>query len=93
MSFSSWLSAGIAADLKSANSWTIRGCSTAEAERSLVRSGYSPADAQRLARALDQRHAESSRDHMRRIFTNVPAIYGFSKLAPLGPAAPLRSTP
>ena len=60
---------------------------TAEAERSLVRSGYSPADAQRLARALDQRHAESSRDHMRRIFTNVPAIYGFSKLAPLGPAA------
>jgi len=60
---------------------------TGEAERSLVRSGYSPPDAQRLARALDRRHAESSRDHMRRIFVNVPAIYGFSKLAPLGPTA------
>jgi hypothetical protein len=60
---------------------------TAEAERSLIRSGYSPAEAQRLARALDRRHSESSRDHMRRIFANVPAIYGFSKLAPLGPTA------
>ena len=60
---------------------------TAEAERSFIRSGYSAADAQRLARALDQQHAESSRDHMRRIFTNVPAIYGFSRLAPLGPTA------
>jgi hypothetical protein len=60
---------------------------TAEAERSFLRSGYSPADAQQLARALDRRHAESSRDHMRRIFTSVPAIYGFSRLAPLGPTA------
>jgi hypothetical protein len=58
---------------------------TAEAERSLVRSGMPAADASRVARALDERHAESSRDHMRRIFTNVPAIYGFTKLAPLGP--------
>jgi len=60
---------------------------TAEAARSLVRSGMSPADASRVARGLDSRHAESSRDHMRRIFTNVPAIYGFTKLAPLGPTA------
>ncbi len=60
---------------------------SAEAERSLIRSGHLPADAQRLARALDRRHAESSRDHMRRIFMNVPAIYGFSRLAPLGPTA------
>jgi hypothetical protein len=45
------------------------------------------ADASRVARALDERHGESSRDHMRRIFTNVPAIYGFTKLAPLGPTA------
>jgi hypothetical protein len=60
---------------------------TAEAERSLVRSGMSMADAARVARALDYQHAESSRDHMRRIFTNVPAIYGFTKLAPLGPTA------
>ena len=60
---------------------------SAEAERSLMRSGYAPADAQRLTRVLNRRHAESSRDHMRRIFTNVPAIYGFSRLAPLGPTA------
>ena len=60
---------------------------SAEAERSLMRAGYSLADAQRLTRALDRRHGESSRDHMRRIFPNVPAIYGFSRLAPLGPTA------
>jgi hypothetical protein len=60
---------------------------TPEAERSLVRSGYSRADATRLARTLDQRHGESNRDHMRRIFVNVPVIYGFSAHAPLGPAA------
>jgi hypothetical protein len=60
---------------------------TPEAVRSLVRSGHSPADAEQLARALDQRHGESSRDRMRRIFANVPIIYGFSKLAPLGPTA------
>ena len=58
-----------------------------EAERSLLRAGHSPADAQRLARALDQRHGESNRDHMRRIFMNVPVIYGFSSRAPLGPSA------
>ena len=60
---------------------------SAEAERSLVRSGHSKAEAERLARGLDQRHGESNRDHMRRIFTNVPVIYGFSSRAPLGPAA------
>ena len=46
-----------------------------------------PAEAERLARTLDQRHGESSRDRMRRIFMNVPVIYGFSSVAPLGPAA------
>ncbi len=60
---------------------------TSDVEGSLVRSGHSPADAQRLARALDQRHGESIRDQMRRIFMNVPVIYGFSSLAPLGPTA------
>lgn len=60
---------------------------SSEAERSLVRSGHSQAEAERLARTLDQRHGESSRDRMRRIFMNVPVIYGFSRLAPLGPAA------
>jgi hypothetical protein len=58
-----------------------------EVVRSLVRSGHSQAEAERLARALDQRHGESSRDRMRRIFMNVPVIYGFSSRAPLGPTA------
>ena len=60
---------------------------SAEIERSLVRSGHSPADAERLARVLGMRHGESSRDRMRLIFRNVPAIYGFSSVAPVGPAA------
>jgi hypothetical protein len=60
---------------------------SSEVGRSLVRAGHSPADAQRLARSLDQLHGESSRDRMRRIFTNVPVIYGFSSVAPLGPSA------
>jgi hypothetical protein len=73
------------------------GCNTLNAEavtsmssevgRSLVRAGNSHAAAERLARTLDQRHGESSRDRMRRIFMNVPVIYGFSSVAPLGPAA------
>lgn len=32
-------------------------------------------------------HGESSRSRMRRIFNNVPAIYGFSSSAPVGPTA------
>jgi hypothetical protein len=60
---------------------------SAEVGRSLIRAGHSPADARRLTRTLDELHAESSRDRMRRIFTNVPAIYGFSSVAPLGPHA------
>ncbi len=60
---------------------------TPEVERSLLRSGHAPAEAESLARAIDRRHGESSRDHMRRIFVDVPVIYGFSALAPLGPAA------
>ena len=73
------------------------GCNTLNAEpvtstspevgRSLVRAGQSQAEAERTARALDQRHGESNRDHMRRIFMNVPVIYGFSSRAPLGPSA------
>jgi hypothetical protein len=58
-----------------------------EIERSLIRSGHSPAEAEQLARVLDERHGESSRERMRRIFMNVPVIYGFSALAPLGPTA------
>src|SRR4029450_4204108 len=60
---------------------------SSEVGRSLVRAGHSHAEAERLARTLDQRHGESSRDRMRRIFMNVPVIYGFSSRAPLGPAA------
>ena len=60
---------------------------SAEIERSLVRSGHSPADAERLVRVLGVRHGESSRDRMRLVFTNVPVIYGFSSVAPLGAGA------
>lgn len=58
-----------------------------EIARSLVRSGHSPAEADRIARALGERHAGSTRERMRLIFRNVPAIYGFSSVAPLGPTA------
>ena len=73
------------------------GCNTLNAERGRARpprsgaassaSGHSPADAERLARELDERHGESNRDRMRRIFKDVPVIYGFSAKAPLGPMA------
>jgi len=60
---------------------------SAEIARSLVRSGHSRADAERLAQVLGTRHAESSRDRMRQVFKDVPVIYGFSSVAPLGPTA------
>ena len=60
---------------------------SAEIGRSLVRSGHSRADAERLSRALSVRHGESSKDRMRQVFKDVPAIYGFSSVAPLGPTA------
>ena len=59
----------------------------AEVARTLTRSGHSSGDAAQLARILDRRYAESNRDTMRRIFSNVPVIYGFSSLAPLGRVA------
>ena len=58
-----------------------------EVERSLLRSGNSAADAKRLAQELSARHGESSRGRMQLIFKDVPAIYGFSSVAPLGPTA------
>ena len=58
-----------------------------EIARSLVESGHSRADAERLAREMSPRFADSSRDRMRHIFRHVPAIYGFSSTAPLGPTA------
>lgn len=58
-----------------------------EIAQTLVRSGHSPTEAARRARAMSPRYADSSRDRMRHIFRNVPAIYGFSSVAPLGPTA------
>src|SRR5512139_1467755 len=58
-----------------------------EVARGLVRAGAAPADAERIARALNDRHRESNRDRMRQIFKDVPVIYGFSSKAPLGPSA------
>jgi len=60
---------------------------SAEVGRSLLRSGHSPADVERLSRVLNERHGDSNRDRMRQIFVNVPLIYGFSSKAPLGATA------
>src|SRR6266700_4999132 len=60
---------------------------SAEIARSLIRSGYSSADAERMSQILSQRHGESNRDRMRLIFKDVPVIYGFSSKAPLGHSA------
>jgi hypothetical protein len=60
---------------------------TAEIGRSLMRAGMSRAEADRFTRTLAAAHGESSRDRMRLVFRNVPAIYGFSSVAPLGPVA------
>src|SRR5437660_7602539 len=60
---------------------------SAEIGRSLLRSGHSPADVERLSRVLNERHNDSNRDRMRQIFVNVPLIYGFSSKAPLGATA------
>ena len=68
------------------NPQTLRG-TPAEIARTLVQSGHSASDAQRLAQVLSARYLDSSRDRMRHIFKDVPAIYGFSSVAPLGPVA------
>src|SRR5438477_1257511 len=60
---------------------------SAEIGRSLLRSGHSAADVDKLTRLLSERHGESNRERMRQIFANVPVIYGFSSKAPLGPTA------
>ena len=60
---------------------------TGEVGRSLVRAGYSQADADRITKTLNERHGESNRDRMREIFKDVPVIYGFSSKAPLGASA------
>ena len=77
---------GLSLRLQHAQPEAVRSASS-EIERSLVRSGHSPADARRLSRELSALHGESSRGRMQLIFKDVPEIYGFSSVAPLGPVA------
>ncbi|MEJ5989276.1 hypothetical protein WG902_04710 [Ramlibacter sp. PS3R-8] len=75
----------------------LMGCNTLKTEarqtvtedivRGLLRSGHTPADASRVAGILGEQHAGTNRDRMRAIFKDVPVIYGFSSLAPLGRTA------
>jgi hypothetical protein len=60
---------------------------TAEVVRSLVREGNSLKEATRQLHALNAGHGESSHTRMRQVFKDVPVIYGFSSVAPLGPIA------
>ncbi len=60
---------------------------SADIVRSLVREGHSPTAAARQLQALNAQLGESSRERMRQVFKDVPVIYGFSSLAPLGPIA------
>jgi len=60
---------------------------SAEIGRSLQRAGFPRGEAERMTRTIAERHGESSKDRMRLIFRDVPAIYGFSSVAPLGPVA------
>jgi len=64
-----------------------RRSASAEIARSLVRSGYSPGEAERISSVLNERYGDSNRDRMRQIFSDVPVIYGFSAKAPLGASA------
>lgn len=68
------------------NAESIKGV-TADTMRSLLGAGYTRNNAERMSRALDEQHGESNRARMRRIFFNVPNIYGFSSSAPLGATA------
>lgn len=58
-----------------------------ELVRALLRAGHAPGEALERAGLLGERHARSNRDRMRHIFKDVPVIYGFSSLAPLGRSA------
>jgi hypothetical protein len=60
---------------------------SAETLRSLLREGHSLKEAERQVRRLNAGHGQSSRDRMRQVFKDVPVIYGFSSVAPLGPSA------
>jgi len=64
-----------------------RQVASAEVARSLVRSGHSQADAERVAALLSDRYGQSNRDRLRHVFKDVPVLYGFSSKAPLGRTA------
>jgi hypothetical protein len=64
-----------------------RHVASAEVARSLLRSGHSKADADRVAALLSERYGQSNRDRLRHVFNNVPVLYGFSSKAPLGRTA------
>jgi hypothetical protein len=61
-----------------------RQVASAEVARSLLRSGHSQADAERVAALLNERYGQSNRDRLRQVFKDVPVLYGFSSKAPLG---------
>jgi hypothetical protein len=73
------------------------GCNTLKSEprhvaegeilRSLLRSGHTQADAERVAALLSARYGQSNRDRLRHVFKDVPVLYGFSSKAPLGRTA------
>ena len=60
---------------------------SAEIARSLVRSGRTPEEAERLSAALTDRYGQSNRERMRQVFKGTPVLYGFSAQAPLGRVA------
>jgi hypothetical protein len=60
---------------------------SAEITRSFVRDGHAPMEAAQLAKRLGLQRGESGRDRMRLVFPDVPVIYGFASVAPLGPVA------
>ncbi|NRF67098.1 hypothetical protein HLB44_08905 [Aquincola sp. S2] len=64
-----------------------RHVASAEVARSLVHSGHSQADADRLSELLSERYGQSNRDRLRHVFKDVPVLYGFSSKAPLGRSA------
>ena len=64
-----------------------RHVASAEIARSLVRSGHTQADAERVSALLSERYGQSNRDRLRHVFKDVPVLYGFSSKAPLGRTA------
>ena len=64
-----------------------RHVASAEVARSLLRSGHSQADAERVSTLLSERYGQSNRDRLRHVFKDVPVLYGFSSKAPLGRTA------